>query len=149
MGKNKGQIMTKNTGFNIDDYDEVAACEHGYEFEAKKPDGSGTGLFITVRGTESKLIQDAIAKKINQERSKAFVAERSGKPQPVRQFEDDISEGIELTVLRIISWRGLVDSKGNEVPFTKEEGLRVLSKFRSLAGQITEASSDLSNFIKG
>jgi hypothetical protein len=141
--------MTKKTGFNIDEYDEVAACEQGYEFEAKKADGSGTGFFITVRGTESKQIQDAIAKKINSERSKAFIAERSGKPQQPSQFENDISEGFELTVLRIISWRGIVDSKGNEVPFSKEEGIRVLSKFRSLAGQITEASSDLTNFIKG
>jgi hypothetical protein len=141
--------MTKKTGFNIDEYDEVAACEQGYEFEAKTPDGKGTGLYITVRGTESKQIQDAIAKKINSERSKAFVAERSGKPQAPSQFENDISEGLELTVLRIISWRGIVDGSGKEVPFTKEEGLRVLGKFRSLAGQITEASSDLSNFIKG
>lgn len=141
--------MTKKTGFNIDAYDEVSACEQGYEFEAKTPSGTGTGFFITVRGSESKIIQDAIAKKINSERSKAFIAERSGKPQAVRQFEDDIEEGLDLTVLRIISWRGIVDKDGKEVPFTKEEGLRVLGKFRSLASQITTESSELSNFIKG
>jgi hypothetical protein len=141
--------MTKNVDFNIDAYDEVAACEQGFEFEAKTPDGKGTNFFITVRGTESEVIQDAISKKIDSERSKAFIAERSGKPQQPSPFQNDVKEGIELTVLRIISWRGIKDGKGQEVPFSHKEGLRVLGRFRSLAGQITEASSDLSNFIKG
>lgn len=141
--------MTKNTGFIIDDYDEVAFAEEGYEFEAKTPDGKGTGFFIKVRGTESKVVQDIIKSKINEERSKEFISQRTGKPRQPNQFEDDIKEGLDLTVARIISWRGVFDKAGKEVPFTKEEGLRVLGKFRSLAGQVTEASSDLANFIKG
>jgi len=135
--------------FNIDEYDEVKASEQGYEFEALKPDGTGTGFFITVRGSESDVIQKAVAKKINSARSKAFIAEKSGKVQAPTPFEEDVNEGVELTVLRIISWRGIFDKDGKEVPFTTEEGLRVLNRFRSLAAQVTQHSSELSNFIKG
>lgn len=148
-GQSEGHKMAKDKGFCIDNYDEVSACEQGYEFEALLPDGAKTGVFITVRGSESSVIQDAVSKKINKERSKAFMAEKSGKVQAPTQFEDDINEGLELTVMRIISWRGFVDKAGVEVPFSKDEGYRVLNRFRSLAKQITENSSELTNFIKG
>lgn len=141
-------MTNKSQGFCIDDYDEVAACETGYEFEAVTPNGSGTGLFITVRGNESEQIQKQLADQINKARQKQFMAEKSGKPVPPTDFERDMLEGMNMTISRIIGWRGIVDKQGNEVPFSEAEAKRVLKKFPSLAKQIVEASTDLSNFIK-
>lgn len=140
--------MSKTQGFNIDLYDEVSACEQGYEFEATTPNGGGTGFFIVVRGNESESIQKQLADQVNKARQKAWMAEKTGKPTPPSDFERDMKEGMELTVSRIISWRGIVDKDGKEVPFSKDEGMRVLKRFPSLAKQIVEASIELSNFIK-
>lgn len=139
--------MPKQQGFNIDDYNEVAACEQGYEFEAVTPNGTGTGFFITVRGNESEAIQKQLADQINKLRHKQFMAEKTGKPTPPSDFERDMQEGMGLTASRIISWRGIVDKDGKEVPFSQAEALRVLKRFPSLAKQIIDASTELSNFI--
>lgn len=139
--------MKQSNGFCLDNYDEVAACEKGYEFEALTPNGSGTGFYITVRGNESEAIQKQIAEQINKARQKQWMAEKSGKPIPPNDFERDMAEGVVLTVSRIISWRGIVDKEGKEVPYSQTEAMRVLKKFPSLAKQIIDASTELSNFI--
>lgn len=141
--------MTKKTEvFCIDDYDEVALAESGYEFEAVTINGKKSGVFITVRGTESEAVQ---AKYMDYERKRAqeeWMTKRTGKIPPPQDPEEKKKEGIDQTIARIISWRGIYDKSGNEVKFSHNEALRVLKRFPSLAMQIIEASAEVSNFIK-
>jgi len=57
-----------------------------------------------------------------------------------------------LVLSKIISesllkdWSGVLDSEGNEVPYTKENGLDALMKYEQLSIEIMEAATDIENF---
>lgn len=43
-------------------------------------------------------------------------------------------------------WSGVLDSDGNEVPYTIENGIEALMKYEKLSIEIMEAATDQENF---
>lgn len=75
-------------------------------------------------------------------------AERAKKPNKVPNIEQDEENMRHLAVAAIAKWEG-VQLDGKDLPFTEENGLMVLEKYRFIQDQIEAFGGDRANFFKG
>ena len=125
----------------------AAAAESGYEFELLHPaTGEGTGGFLTIRGENSRTVQQHARKVVTEMQKREKVAKGKGKDVDltISELED---MAVERAVVRIISWKGIQEN-GGDVPFTKENAERILKDHSWIREVLMEESSNLSNFLE-
>lgn len=132
---------------SFDDLDAKKAGETPHEMEYLRPDGSGTGFFLQVLGSQCQSVQDAIAKETNERSRKEKLAEvmrgRSGNPDVhFTPLEDMIAFTRRLAAIRISGWRGMKE------PYTPELALKLCQHNQELSQQVLDASNYLGNFMK-
>jgi hypothetical protein len=125
-------------------YTEIA--EAGYEFELKLPGtGEGTGVFITVRGDQSKTVKAFGRKKYSEFKLREQQAKRRGKDVDDMTLEEAEELSIESAVVRVIGWKNITEN-GKDVAFTKENAERIFRDFTWIKEQVMEEAAQLLNF---
>ena len=125
-------------------YTEIA--EEGYKFELKLPGtGEGTGVFITVRGDQSKTVKAFGRKKYSEFKLREQQAKRRGKEVDDMTLEEAEELSIESAVIRVIAWENITEN-GKEVAFTKENAERIFKEHSWIKDQVMEEAGQLLNF---
>lgn len=133
------------SGFDLTKNNFSKIAEQGYEFELTMPhDGSGTGAFITVRGDQSPAVKAHARRQFNEYQARQATLKRRGKQDEIN-LEELEEQAVENAVVRIISWKGFLED-GADVPFTKENAVRILTEHSFIREQVMEAAGDLLNF---
>ena len=133
--------MSKTTGFSLADLDLTSASEKAFEFEYLRTDGSDTGVFLTVLGSQAPLVQAWVRKSLNRRRSQEAMAAKRGK-EVDRTVEDDEQFGVDAAAIRVVAWRGITE------PYSTENALLLMTNNSELRDQVFEASNNLGNFNK-
>lgn len=132
--------------FDLSKNNMAEAAEAGYEFELRIPGtNEPTGAFVTVRGSESKVVREYARKTYNAIRMREAALRKRGKEPEEMTLEEAEEMAIESAVTRVISWRGIADG-GKEVAFTKEAASSIFKEHPWIREQIMEESSQLLNF---
>lgn len=125
-------------------YTEIA--EAGYEFELKLPGtGEGTGVFITVRGDQSKTVKAFGRKKYSEFKLREQQAKRRGKDVEDMTLEEAEELSVESAIVRVIGWKNITEN-GKEVTFTKENAERIFKEYSWIKDQVMEEAGQLLNF---
>jgi len=125
-------------------YTEIA--EAGYEFELKLPGtGEGTGVFITVRGDQSKTVKAFGRKKYSEFKLREQQAKRRGKEVEDMTLEEAEELSVESAIVRVIGWKNITEN-GKEVTFTKENAERIFKEYSWIKDQVMEEAGQLLNF---
>lgn len=125
-------------------YTEIA--EVGYKFELKLPGtGEGTGVFITVRGDQSKTVKAFGRKKYSEFKLREQQAKRRGKEVDDLTLEEAEELSIESAVIRVIGWENITEN-GKVVAFSKENAERIFKDYSWIKDQVMEEAGQLLNF---
>lgn len=139
--------------FDLSKEDFAKTAEQGYKLYPTYPNGSrfGDNVWILVRGEHSEVLTKFNKSRFNQEQREAALAARKSKTgvapveaKTIEEYEDLL---VERAVLSTISWNGFTVD-GKEVEFTPEIGAKYYKKFKPLANQVIDASSEASNFFR-
>lgn len=111
-------------------------------------DKSNKGIPVTVGMNEKNdpiimVVAEAgskLHKKVQRKYDRALEASRRN-PDKRRYI---LSKIISESLLK--GWSGVLDSKGNEVPYTVENGIEALMKYEQLSIEVMEAATDIENF---
>ena len=135
--------------FSLDDLDAKKASAKAFEFEyVDMATGEKTGVFLSVLGAESEVVQAAIAVAGNEQRRKQAVKELQRTPSATTQtatydtVEDDDEYVRVLAAARLVGWRGISD------PYSPENALKLVSSNRGVRNQILQNSNNMANFMK-
>lgn len=135
--------MTKDA-LSLDAFDAAKASDKPIEMEIINHDGSNSGVFLLVLGTESEKVQAEVNRLVNDRRKKAMRAEAvrtKGEPAFI-PIEEDIEFGHRLTAVRVVGWRGIKDE------WSPENAYRLVSRNASIATQVTQTSGAVADFLK-
>lgn len=125
-------------------YTEIA--EVGYKFELKLPGtGEATGVFITIRGDQSKTVKAFGRKKYSEFKLREQQAKRRGKDVEDMTIEEAEELSVESAVIRVISWSNITENS-KEVQFTKENAERIFKDYSWIKDAVMEESGQLLNF---
>lgn len=128
---------------DIDAFDAVSESEQGHEFELKEKDGvTGTGVVLVVIGKHADAVTKHAAKIINQAQRDALMAQKSGKPAPMKTLEELREQNIEAAAIRVTGWKNV------KQPFSADLLKNALRRNPHWIDQIVEASDDLGNFSR-
>jgi hypothetical protein len=145
MTMTKTSIET--TMFDLNDLDAVSAGDAPFEVEYIRADGSGSGVFLRVLGSQSQTVQGEVNRLVNDRRKKTALAaaaqSRSSQTEAFTPIEDDIAFGHRLTAVRLVGWRGIKQE------WSPENAFRLVSRNAEIAEQVTTASNNLGNFMPG
>ena len=126
---------------DFNQFDLATPAEVGADVVIKHPvTGEDTDIVITVVGKDSATYRNA---------AKRIAANKL--PEESEAKEKDLTKrGAELLTSCIRAWSGMSDSDGNQIPFTHEFAVEVLSNtdFDSLAVQINAAIHDRTLYQK-
>lgn len=140
--------MEKVTSLSV--FDTVAACNEGYELELLKPNGDGSGIFISVLGKDSDEFKQFQREQRDAVNRKVMKARKRG--QDVKMDSAEMSEEKEIDLLTRLTtgWRNMPSFtvEGELLSFNKENAAMLYTKFPSIKRQVDEASADMQNFIK-
>lgn len=125
---------------DITEFDLVGACETGHSFELRNPEGSVTGVSVTVLGAFAPEVvawSAAVAEKfINEQR----MAQRKGKSAKAKTQEELKAQNIDGAVVRVVGWSGV------RQPYTPELLRAALNRNPHWVAQIVDESENLGNF---
>ncbi len=118
-------------------------ADAGYTLELTHPaTGERLGGFITVRGDESKTVQNYNRKRFVEMQKR----EKRNKNKEVDYTLEEIEDiAVESAIVRVISWKN-IKKDGADLPFTKENAEMVFREYPWIRKQVMEASEDLLNF---
>lgn len=139
--------MTKTeTLFDLNDLDAVAASDSPFEIEYLRADGSGSGVFLLVLGSQSEKVQSEVNRLVNDRRKRqalaaSVTARNNTQAEAFTPIEDDIAFGHRLTAVRVVGWRGIKQE------WSAENAFRLVSRNSEIAEQVTTASNNLGNFM--
>ncbi len=132
--------------FDLAKHNYAEIAESGFKFELKLPGtGEGTGVFITVRGDQSKTVKAYGRKKYNEFKLREQQAKRRGKEVDDLTLEEAEELTIESAVIRVIDWENITEN-GKPVPFTKENAERIFKEYTWIKDQVMEEAGQLLNF---
>lgn len=132
--------------FDLSKHNYTEIAEAGYEFELKLPGtGEGTGVFITVRGDQSKTVKAFARKKYAEFKLREQQAKRRGKEAEDMTLEEAEELSIESAIVRVIGWKNLTEN-GKDVVFSKENAERIFKDFAWVKDQVMEEAGQLLNF---
>tara|TARA_R110000772_G_C13310282_1_gene440288 strand:+ start:21902 stop:22324 length:423 start_codon:yes stop_codon:yes gene_type:complete len=138
--------MSEQKLYSIDDLDATKLGETPFDFEFMNQDGTGTGIILSVLGSEVERVQKVIAELINERRKKEAVRKmnesfRNKKTAEFEPLESDLEFGQRLAAIRLVGWKNLIED------WSPEEALRLCRKNKEVAAQVTEASDNSGNFL--
>ena len=125
----------------LNDFDYATPADSGFELAIIDADGNDTDFIIELVGMDGSIYKNA-SKTI---RSAEFKAEIS---------DEGKADELMLRVHRLISccvrgWRGLEDSEGNNIPFTKEKAFEIFSDDRfKIDEQVNTAIHSRDSYLK-
>ena len=122
-------------------------AETGYEFEVKLPDGTSTDFFITVRGDLSPVVNKYTKQLATKQMMKEIQDKRRNKGEQPLDFDELETQLTEAAGIRVITWRGLEEGKGNVTEPTPENVKRILTQHTWIREQILEEGGNKANFI--
>ena len=122
-------------------------AETGYEFEVKLPDGTSTDFFITVRGDLSPIVNKYSKQSATKQMMKEIQDKKRNKGEQPLDFDDLEAQLTEAASIRVITWRGLEEGKGNVTEPTPENITRILTQHTWIREQILEEGGNKANFI--
>ncbi len=132
--------------FDLAKHNYAEIAESGFKFELKLPGtGEGTGVFITVRGDQSKTVKAYGRKKYNEFKLREQQAKRRGKEVDDLTLEEAEELSIESAVIRVIDWENITEN-GKPVAFTKENAERIFKEYTWIKDQVMEEAGQLLNF---
>lgn len=118
-------------------------AEAGYVLELTHPaTGERLGGFITVRGDESKTVQNYNRKRFVEMQKR----EKRNRGKDVDYSLEEIEDiAIESAIVRVIGWKN-IKKNGEELVFTKENAEMLFREYPWTRKQVMEAAEDLLNF---
>jgi hypothetical protein len=122
-------------------------AEIGYEFEVKLPDGTSTDFFITVRGDLSPIVNKYTKQLATKQMMKEIQDKKRNKGEQPLDFDELETQLTEAASIRVITWRGLEEGKGNVTEPTPENIKRILTQHTWIREQILEEGGNKANFI--
>lgn len=127
--------------------DASALGDTPFEFEYLTQKGEGTGVFLSVLGSETETVTKIVNEMVNDRRRKESVAKmnnqfRNKNSAEYETIESDVEFGQRLSAARLVGWRGIEDA------FSPENALKLCKSNRDIAAQITQKSDDTANFLK-
>ncbi len=122
-------------------------AETGYEFEVKLPDGTSTDFFITVRGDLSPVVNKYTKQLATKQMMKEIQDKKRNKGEQPLDFDELETQLTEAASIRVITWRGLEEGKGNVTEPTPENVKRILTQHTWIREQILEEGGNKANFI--
>ena len=128
-------------------FDTVSACNKGFEVELLLPNGDGSGIFISVLGTDSDEYKKYEREQREYMNRKIMLARKRG--QDLKLDSAEMSEEKEIKLLTRITtgWRNMPSLTGDGLlEYNKENVTLVYYKFPSIKRQVDEASGDMQNF---
>lgn len=132
--------------FDLKNHNYTEIAEVGYKFELKLPGtGEATGVFITVRGDQSKTVKAFARKKYAEFKLREQQAKRRGKDVEDMTLEEAEELSIESAVVRVIGWENITEN-GKDVPFTKENAERIFKEYSWIKDAVVEEAGQLLNF---
>ncbi len=124
-----------------------AACEAGFTFEPRFPDGTGTGASITVCGPESSAARAYADRRYADMHARELAARRAGRDVEPQTAKDLDEQFIELAVMYTIKWVGVLDG-GVALDCTPETARRLYRTHPWLRAQVVKEAQNLGNFIR-
>jgi hypothetical protein len=140
------------------------AGEQPFEFEYTDSEGTPTGIWLSVYGSHTDKVQNAVNVAVNERRKKEAHTEalnRGSRPGSAgfTPIEDDVAFGQRLAAVRLCGWRGDKDIKGLKPdqaqrfvgltePFSPELALQLCQSNPELAAQVTDEANRTTNFLK-
>lgn len=124
-----------------------SACEAGYTFEPRTPNGELIGAFITVRGPESAAVRAYVKRQIATLQQREVTAKRRGGEIEPMGVEDMESQSVELAIAYTADWRGF-DQDGQPLPFSDDAARRLYVGWSWIRRQVIEQAQDLGNFVR-
>jgi hypothetical protein len=131
--------------FDLKKNDPTKSAEVGYEFDVVMPDGTITDIKIKVRGALSKVVKDFYRNTFSQMQVKEQAAKKRGKEPEPMSLQESEDFAIQSSALRVISWSGIAED-GKEVPYSKDECLRIMKDYPFLREAVTQESEQVLNF---
>jgi len=157
--------MTKKTKIDIADFDTGAASDKGFDLELLHPTTQQPlGVYITVLGKHGQVFREHLRDQHNERQRAEAQADRKGKELPPITAEESEAKAIELLAVSTTGWftaetekatGNLINKvatfpyKGEELPFSVPNVLRVYNEQIWVRAQVDGAIGDLENFIKG
>ena len=147
--------MTTDTTFDFDlpGIDTRPMCEAGIDLPLKRVDGTPLlnakkkPVSVHIYGCDSKAYRTAsrVMARNRVDRA-AAVANKKGLPDD-EQVDANEADGIAMLVSCTSGWSGILDSKGNEVPFSAKACKAFYEKFPDAQEQVDRALIDRTLFI--
>jgi hypothetical protein len=128
---------------SISDLNLTRACESAYEFEYTNGDGNGTGVFLSVLGSQSPTVLNFIRRRMQDRRNREALLAKRGKDIPPVSIEEDEEFGNEAAAIRVTGWRGITE------PYTPALAMTLMESNSEMRAQVFKASNELANFTKG
>ena len=131
--------------FDLPDFDARKGANQGYELQLLDPKTNApTERYITVHGVDSDAYQAAA---LDQRRRwlKTKVNKRAAGLTP----EELENEALWMLAAATSGWRGIRNSKGEEVPFSREAAVQLYRQFAAIREQVDEAIGDRQLFLPG
>jgi hypothetical protein len=157
-------MAKENKALSLEDLDATTAGEKPFEFEVVDVEGEGTGIWLSVFGGESAIVQSETARLQNARRRQAAAREATQKigvhkKVEIIEYESDVDYGKRVSAVRLAGWRGAGQTEGLtaeqkarfcgiSAPFTPENALRLCQRNALIAAQVTEQSEATGNFMK-
>lgn len=131
--------MTEQNLISLADLDAATAGDTPTEVEFPKADGTGSGIFFLVLGDESKKVQEAQNKLLN-ERRKADSTREALTGSDFVPIEGDIEFSHKLTATKLAGWRGIKET------FSPEAALTLVRNNRRAAKLINDTARRVAGF---
>ncbi|MFC3338813.1 hypothetical protein [Paracandidimonas soli] len=126
--------------FSISDLDVRSIANDGVEVEITNADGIGLGVYMTILGEQSDVVEKFLIE-LSDKRAAEALRGRD-KKTPTISAERALNDEIASAAVRVIGWRGLKEE------FSKENLDKLLRSNRGIVRQIIAASVDDSRFTK-
>jgi len=155
--------MTKETSISLADLDVRKASETPFEFEYMLADGMGSGIFLSVLGAHSAVVQAETNRLVNERRAadaNREVMQLNIGAAAFTPVESDIQFGQRLSAVRLVGWRQPGDTKGLapdqierfkgvKEAWTPDLALVLCKSNPPLSEQVTKRSAAVGNFTTG
>lgn len=146
--------MTKANVFDAATLNTFEACNKPTEIEIKHPvSGVGTGIFISVLGKDSDAYRGRVRAMAEEQLRRQAMGRNGASDGSLEKLEQ---KNIDALVAATVGWRSEADGKSEPVIHVGEEklefsaanGRRIYTEILPIRDQVSEAISELGNFMK-
>lgn len=125
---------------DITAFDIVGDCARGHQFELRNPDGSETGIKLTVLGSFAPEVIAHSARVTERLINEQRLAQRKGRVPKAPTIDELKAQNIDGAVVRVTGWAGV------RQPFTPDLLRAALGRNPHWIAQVTDESENLGNF---